>query len=102
MLDDLKKGICMIVDNAFDTLATSSQHNQVSFFGVGNNILHLVFFVLEPSSISGAASQILHKKVRSHHLGCEIATDNFRPSLFDEQNPDLIADRLAKERLLGN
>jgi hypothetical protein len=102
MLDDLKKGVCMIINDAFDALAASGQDNQVSFFGVGNNIFHLVFFVLEPSSIGRTACQILHEQIRSHHLGRKVTSNYFGPSLLDKQDPDLIPDGLAKKGLLGD
>lgn len=96
MLDDFKKGICMIIDDAFDALAASCQYYQISFFGACNNIFHLVFFVLEPGAICWAARQIFHKEIRSHHLGCEVAANYLRPSLLDEQDPNLVSNGLAE------
>lgn len=91
----------MVVDNPLDSSIASSQDDQIILRGICDDILHLIFFILEPSPISGTTRQILHKQIRSHQLSRKITAYNLRPGLLNQQHPDLIAYRLAEQRLLG-
>lgn len=91
----------MVVDDALDPSVASRQDYQIIFSGIGDDILHFIFFVLEPSPISGTPRQILHKQIRSHQLSRKVTSYNLRPCLLNQQHPDLIPYRLTEQRLLG-
>lgn len=91
----------MVVDNALDPSIASRQDDQIILSGICDDILHFIFFVLEPSPISGTTRQILHKQIRSHQLSRKVTAYNLRPGLLNQQHPDLIAYRLAEQRLFG-